>query len=98
MRKSLRLFAVLTLSCLASWGCGLSIGPQTKTRYVLIEEGRPVEILENRKVQARQLGDDGDTVEQDVGGWIAMPRPHWDAVKRALDKNGGDDPAGAGGP
>lgn len=85
MKKSLRLCAVLTLSCFASLGC-LSIGPQTKTRYVLVEEGKPVEILENRKVTARQMGDDGDTVEQNVGGWIAMPRAHWAAIERALAK------------
>jgi hypothetical protein len=25
-------------------------------------------------------------ISQDVGGWVAMPPEHWDAVKRQLEK------------
>ncbi len=43
-------------------------------------------ILDNVTVKARLLTDEGGkVVEQDVGGWIAMPRPHWEALKRALE-------------
>ena len=89
MKNSLRACAVLTLSCLASWGCGLSLGPQVKTQYVIVEPGRPVEILQSAKVSARQLGDDGAAVQQDVGGWVAMPKEHFEALKRAIEKTSG---------
>ena len=85
MRKALAC-AALTLIICASSGCGLSLGPQVKTRYVIVEPGKPVEILQQAKLSARQMGDDGAAVFQDVGGWVAMPKSHFDALKRAAEE------------
>lgn len=74
------------LSSLILIGCSMISACAVTTRYVVVEPGRPVEILENARLRARQLADDGQTVTQDVGGWIAMPKSHWDVVKAALEK------------
>lgn len=37
-------------------------------------------------VSGKLLDGTGDVAEQNVGGWIMMPKQHWDAVQRALDK------------
>jgi hypothetical protein len=92
MRRRLCLWiTVLMLSCLPILvsGCDLTIGPKVKTTYVLIQPGKPVEILETSKVKARILStgnDKVDPVTQDVGGWIAMPPEHWAAVERAMEE------------
>jgi len=53
----------------------------------VIKPGLPVELLENRSLRCRILNDnEGDMVTQDVGGWIAMPPEHWDAVKREVER------------
>jgi len=83
----------VTVSAFASAGCGLSIGPQVETRYVLIHTGKPLEVLENRTVKGRVLDGTGAAVTQDVGGWVMMPPDHWDAVKRALERAQGAAPA-----
>ena len=83
-----RLLALLTTSvCLASSGCsGLSLGPQTKTEYIVMHPGRPMQVLENATVKGRVLDGSGDAVKQDIGGWIMQPPDHWEAVKRNLEK------------
>jgi hypothetical protein len=71
--------AVFLLLCV---GCDLTLGPKVATRYVLVNPGIPVEILENKSVQCRILKDeDGAAVKQDIGGWIAMPPEHWNIIK-----------------
>ncbi|MBE7466819.1 MAG: hypothetical protein HS116_25390 [Planctomycetes bacterium] len=84
--RSLLLLAAMTL-CWMSWGCGeVTLGPRTKTEYVILHAGRPMDVLENRKVKGRAKDGSGEAVEQDIGGWVAMPADHWDAVKRALEQ------------
>ena len=66
-------------------GCGATIGPRVETRYVVQQPGVPVVVLENATVTCRVLTDvDGAAVQQDIGGWVAMPPAHWDQVKRDL--------------
>ena len=92
MRQVLFLLAAMT-TCCGSWGCGLTVGPQTKVEYVIVQPGQPVRILENTVAKSRLLRFEGDPmhagdppVQQDVGGWVAMPEEHWKAVQRALEK------------
>jgi hypothetical protein len=84
-RACLFLVGVLTLICLLSWGCDLTLGPKVKTVYTVVFPGKPLEILEPVKVRGKVLGETGDPVVQNVGGWVVMPPEHWDAVQRALN-------------
>ncbi len=75
--------SILTASAVcAISACGLRIGPIVETRTVIVHPGQPLQILENVTVTARRLGDDTH-VEQDIGGWIAMPRSHFDTLAQA---------------
>jgi hypothetical protein len=85
---SLCLMAAAMLTFCASAGCDLTLGPKVKTTYVLIQPGKPVEILESVKVKVRLLDGGVDPVVQDVGGWICLPPEHWAAVQRAIEGKG----------
>ena len=78
--KHLRHFALLGIVSSMISACAV------KTVYTIMEPGRPGMILENVKVQFRQLASDGQSVQQDVGGWVAMPPAHWNEVKAALEE------------
>jgi len=81
------LTALLTLSVLGSLGCvkpQINIGPTTHTQYVIVNAGKPLEVLENTTVRGRVLDGSGDVVYQDVGGWIMMPPAHWETLKAEL--------------
>lgn len=84
-RPSLLLLLAMTIACMTS-GCDVTLGPKTKTEYVLVHTGKPLEVLENRSVKGRVLDGSGAAVQQDVGGWVMMPPDHWEAVKRRLEK------------
>ena len=43
-------------------------------------------VLENKVVKVRVLKGEGDPIAQDVGGWVAMPEEHWEAVKRKINE------------
>lgn len=76
---------------LTSAGCDLTLGPKAKTDIVILKAGKPLRILENVTVKAKPLKTLGiEPVEQDIGGWVAMPPEHWEAIKRAIEK-GKDD-------
>lgn len=70
-------------------GCGIlascSIGPQVATRFVLVKPGHPLLILDNVEVTGKRL-DDEATGQQDIGGWVAMPVEHFEALKRAVER------------
>lgn len=90
MEKRMR-NALKTLACslilLGCGGCNLTLGPQASVTTVIVEEGAPIECLENRKVKACLFdGADGDTqtFKQEIGGWVMMPPKHWKAVKEEL--------------
>lgn len=85
-RRSRFLCLVAMLLCLPNLACGLAIGPQTKTEYLILHPGRPMQVLENGKVKGRVVDGTGEAVEQDMGGWVAMPSDHWEAVKRGLEQ------------
>lgn len=82
--KSLCLL-VLTLTFCASSGCNLTLGPRTEQIYTIVYPGRPLQIVKNQVVTGRILEGGGTEapVFQDVGGWVAMPVEHFDALKRA---------------
>jgi hypothetical protein len=85
--KRLLALAAMT-NCLLLAGCsGLTLGPQTKSVYILVGVGQPVQVLSNVTVQARALTAPADSapVAQNIGGWISMPSEHWAAIKRALE-------------
>lgn len=65
-------------------GCaGLTLGPRTKTDIVMVGVGRPIQILETAEVRGRALEDDAIVEGQNIGGWVAMPREHYDEMMRA---------------
>lgn len=72
--------------CFATSGC-VTLGPKVQREAVILKSGTPVQILENRRIKGRPLGDsDGaQWIEVDVGGWYAMPPEHWEAIKRKLE-------------
>ena len=72
--------------CWTNAGCDLTLGPKVKTRYVIVKPGKPLRVLENKVVKVRVLKGEGDPIAQDVGGWVAMPEEHWDAVKRKINE------------
>ena len=45
--------------------------------------GHPIEILQNVKVKGRRLKD-GNVGVVDVGGFIAMPKEHWELIEKKL--------------
>jgi len=76
-----------SLSLLLFSGCDLTLGPKVETRYVIVKPGVPVVVLENETLRCRVLTDtEGDMVRQDLGGWIAMPPEHWEAVKQEIER------------
>ncbi len=84
-RSALTILACSGLLLLA--GCGLTLGPVVKTRYIIVKPGLPVEILESKVLRCRLVKDEkGDAVKQDVGGWIAMHPDHWDSVKKEIER------------
>lgn len=83
-RGSILLIAIAL--CFGIAACDLTLGPKVKTKLIVMRPGKPFHILENRKVRGRLLNEGGDTVAQDVGGWVAMPLDHWEAIKRTLQR------------
>lgn len=75
--------ALIILFALLLGGC--TIGPITKHEFIIVRTGNPIEVLQNVKVRGRRLGDDG-LATIDIGGWVAMPREHFEALKRAAEK------------
>lgn len=85
MRNLKRLLAVaLIATCCASAGC--TLGPIVKNNYVLVYPGKPLTVLDSTTVKGRYLDGTGNATEQNIGGWVAMPPEHWEAVQRALAK------------
>jgi hypothetical protein len=80
----------LSLSCWLIWGSGcqftpVQIGPQEKETITILHPGRPVRILRNVTVDARPLADEqAKPAKVDVGGWVAMPPDHWDALQARI--------------
>lgn len=77
MRGMILTCVLIGTVCFLTSGCGLTLGPRTETRTVVVNVGKPVQILENRRLKALEK-ESGEQVEVDVGGWIAMPKGHWE--------------------
>lgn len=83
-RLSLALLMAVSLSIS---GCGgVTLGPRVEIRYVIVKPGQPIRILENKTVRGERLDGEPGSAPIDIGGWIAMPPEHWDAVKERLEK------------
>ena len=83
MRKAQKFLLLVGMFMLTS---GFMCLGKTKTKYVIHHAGRPMQVMENVKVKGKTLGRDHDAVEQDVGGWVMMPKGHWDTIKPKLEE------------
>lgn len=86
--RTLVLIAALT-ALIASQGCsGFTLGPVVEKKAIIVRAGTAIEIVEQIKVEARILREDGpsDIFQQDVGGWITMHPDHWEALKREMTR------------
>lgn len=72
----------LMLSFLTSCAA-LNLGPETRTVTVIVRPGHALKVTENATVQG--VDDAGNVVKQDIGGWMAMPEEHFQALMKALD-------------
>ena len=82
MKLHIPIFALMMTLCLPS--CGVNLGPQTKTEWIIAHPGKPGKVLENKKVTVKPEGA-SQPIQQDIGGWEVMPRDHFDALMRAVD-------------
>lgn len=94
MRRRLWTFptATLLICCLSlASGCqgGLTIGPRVKTEYVVLKPGAPIEVLRNVRVPGMTLKDGLVLDAVDIGGWVAMPPEHFEALRAAVEAKGG---------
>ncbi len=74
------LLAILPLA-----SCGLTLGPTTEVRYVLVHPGQPIRLLESASVRGERL-DGGGVATLDIGGWVAMPPDHWAVIAKELNR------------
>ncbi len=84
----LRLYSLLCLLCLVTWGCGLR--PQETTILIVAEPGQPFQLLDEGKgndviARGRDLKSGKIVLKQKVNGWVAMPPSHWKVVKEKLN-------------
>lgn len=84
--RALIWMTALTLSCLLSLGCGMTLGPKVETRYVFPLPGEPGRVMGKEKVTIQLLDGSEAPVKQDIGGWVVMPWEHWSAVKRRVGR------------
>jgi len=61
-------------------GC-ITIGPRIKTEFVIVRLGNPVQVLDNKVVRCRRVGDKS-IGEQDIGGWYAMPEDSFNRMMK----------------
>lgn len=79
---SILVLSILTPICLMSSAC--TLGPRVRTETIVIRPGRPLLVTENVTVTGQVVGSD-QIVKQDIGGWMAMPQEHFEALKRAVE-------------
>lgn len=96
---TLKIIALLGTITIFSPNCAgfdlINLGPRTQTELVIVNPGNPVLVIENRKVKSVPYTWDGTKAVElkvttppkvDVGGWIAMPKAHFEALMRRLDQ------------
>ena len=90
MRKRYWIVSALAVVVLAG-GCGLlpkTIGPQVETRFVLVDVGNPVLVLQARSVVGRPLdaSDEVKPQKMKINGFVAMPLDHWEVIKERYQR------------
>ena len=85
MWRNLRLPVLAMMLVLMNSGCFMT--PRDKETVVLVEDGQPGVVCENVKVDVK-FGAAGATQinRQDIGGWVVMPKKHFDALVTKLKK------------
>jgi len=86
MTRTLRLM-ILSLSIAALAGCSkIDVALKTpaavnqKVKHVISHPGQAITILDQVTVKGRLHT--GDEVDQDIGGWKAMPNAHYDFLSK----------------
>lgn len=77
---------LLMLSCFLISAC--TLGPRTRTEYVIVGVGKPIVIVGNVTALGKRLdtAEESAPVKQNISGWVAMPMEHFEALKRAAMK------------
>jgi hypothetical protein len=85
MSRNLSLLVLMATLALTSYGCFMT--PRDKETVVLVKDGQPGVVSENVRVKVK-FSDAGGTQlrEQDIGGWVVMPKEHFDALMTKLKK------------
>ena len=83
MFRSLSLLVLATM--FVSMNCGCFMTPRDKETVVLVEDGQPGVVCENVKVAVKFSTAGAEQInKQDIGGWVVMPKPHFDALMTKL--------------
>ena len=77
---------VFPLASLTMTGCGMTLGPTTEVRYLIVHPGQPIRVLDQTTVRGERM-DGGGPADFDVGGWVMMPPDHWNTVEKLLKKS-----------
>jgi hypothetical protein len=61
--------------------------PRDKETVVLVKDGQPGLVCENAIVDVKFESAGGTQInKQDIGGWVVMPKAHFDALMTKLKK------------
>lgn len=86
MKRHTRRLACALAALIFGLSLGCTIGPKIADRWTFIYPGAPIVILSNARVQGRRLDGTGGVVSQRIGGWVAMPREHWEYIEKRLQE------------
>ena len=86
---------VLVLTALIGlMSCGLSIGPQETERVVKVHDGQPGIVAEEATVLVMWEAAGAKKFHKEkIGGWVVMPKEHFDALMTKLQELSGPKPA-----
>ena len=80
------LLLLIVIAFLLTLGCaGLTLGPRVATQTVIVGVGKPIQVLQTVTVKGRRLDSDV-IVQQNIGGWVAMPYEHFQVLRDAAQK------------
>ena len=86
LRSRLSLMLTLLPTLALCPACGLTLGPTTEVRYLIVHPGQPMRVMEQATLTGERL-DGGGTTTVDVAGWVMMPPDHWAVVQKVLEKS-----------
>ena len=80
--------SLMSLMCCSLSGC---LRPKESVVYIVSQPGAPAQILESNKkttipVKMQDLESGKIVDSQEIQGWVAMPKSHWDVIKGILEK------------